>query len=198
MEKNIEKNNTTLKLLLTIFLIVSLALGGFILYDKVLKKEESIPSKPVETNSGTSTKNNDENTLPEWANYVLSQDITEITYGYAIYPNNDSNFECKKKNMTKEQLKRVLEKMTTSKLKKYNMGGAGSDCNDEGILVKYGNKSIEIWRGTLISVDSTNDSEVLSLLEKDVDIREEIVGSDPWIVFQYEWDSTYIDNLLGI
>ena len=41
MEKNIEKNNTTLKLLLTIFLIVSIALGGFILYDKVLKKNDT-------------------------------------------------------------------------------------------------------------------------------------------------------------
>ena len=41
MEKNIEKNNTTLKLLLTIFVIVSLALGGFILYDKVLKKNDT-------------------------------------------------------------------------------------------------------------------------------------------------------------
>ena len=37
-----EKENKTLKILLIIFIIISVIFGGFILYDKVLKKEEKV------------------------------------------------------------------------------------------------------------------------------------------------------------
>ena len=49
-----EKDNRTSKLLLTIFVIISVALGGFIIYDKVLKKEEI-----VQCNEKNISKNDD-------------------------------------------------------------------------------------------------------------------------------------------
>ena len=104
-----EKENKSLKILLIIFIIISLALGGFILYDKVLKKEESIPPKPVKNNSNTNEINNDENTLPEWVEYLLNQNITGMGYGTWDADTDKEGF----RDISKSQLKGYLQKLTS-------------------------------------------------------------------------------------
>lgn len=184
-----QSNNKTLTILLIVFIIMTLLLGGYIVYDKVLKKDTPIKETEKE-------KVQESSTLPAWANYILKQDITEINY---IYPNTvGDSFECATKTMTKDQLKNILEKMTSNKLRKYDMGGAGSSCNDEGINIKYGDKKFSIWQGRWVLFNSDNDPEVISLLEQADYLVENETNPEPEIVFEYIWDEAYINTVLGI
>ena len=186
-----QSNNKTITTLLIVFIVLTLLLGGYIIYDKVLKKDV-----PVSETEKEKEKVQETSTLPEWANYILKQDITEIYYGYPKIVG--ETFECTTKTITKEQLKDILEKMTANKLRKYDMGGGGSDCNDEGITIKYGDKKFVIWKGRWIFLDTGNDPEVISLLEKANYVKEEPTNPEPAIVFEYIWDENYINTLLGI
>ena len=62
MGKSLENGNGTLKLLLTIFIIISVVLGGFVIYDKVLKKNNDKCSKSEssceKSEENVSNKNN--------------------------------------------------------------------------------------------------------------------------------------------
>ena len=64
-----EKNNSTLKLLLTIFVITTLVLGGFIAYDKFIKEEGS--KEKCENSEGVEDNNNDNVT------YALAREIVK-------------------------------------------------------------------------------------------------------------------------
>ena len=55
-----EKENKTLKILLIVFVVATLLLGGFIVYDKVLKKDENI-SKEIESQNNKSENKLEEN-----------------------------------------------------------------------------------------------------------------------------------------
>ena len=150
MEKNLENNNGILKLLLAIFIIATLALGGFVVYDKVLKKDNTdVPVKETEEN-----KVEEKSSLPDWANYLLNQNINKVGY----YDSEDW------KDITMDQLKGYLQKLTTEysliKMHDYD-GGCSNYC---GLEIKYNNNDFRIYAG---SIFFENDSTLLSLLEKD-------------------------------
>ena len=198
-----EENNEGLKekksngniVIISILLLLVFALFGYIVYDKVFSKESNNKSN----GSATPTLTPEATRLPEWVTYLLSQNITSIKYGYAEY-DNDANFVCKEKDVTKEDLERILDKMTAFDLKKHDAGGAGSDCNNEGFTIKYGNnKTLYIFRGRWITIDDRLDSELKALIEKDVDIDEPVTNSDPWLVYDYyQFDTSYINMILRI
>ena len=79
MEKELGKGNNTLKLMLAIFVIISLALGGFIFYDKVLKKEENVLPKPVEKNNIDNFQKNDESKITYFTGITLGEYDKEVT-----------------------------------------------------------------------------------------------------------------------
>ena len=188
MEKEKKKSKCLIFLIVILSLLV-LGLSGYILYDKVLSNKE-IPTNEV-INNVPSDNNVIEEKLPEWVEYLLKQDIKSISYQSG---RTNDNFECESpKSMTKEQLKKVLEKMTAAKLKKYDMGGAGGQCW-QGITVKYGSNSLNIFMGKYLSVDEL-DSNILELLEKEDYINEKSTMPTPWWVFEYNWDTSYIDSL---
>ncbi len=186
MEKNLNSNNG-LKVWLIIFIVLTLILGGYIVYDKVLKKEKTdVPIKEE-------TKQEEKDTLPEWATYVLNQNITSITYKDGTL---DENEECTKpKTLTKTQLKSIFEKMTKANLKKYDLGGAGGPCDHE-LIIKYGNKELSISSARWISISPSNDNEVIKLLEKEQYTYIQPTNDDVWMVFEYEWDTSYINTLV--
>lgn len=145
----------------------------------------------ISNNNDSNNIKNENSVLPEWADYLLSQNITEITYETGIL---DENEICAPaKTMTREQLKSILLKMTESKLKKYDLGGAGGPCWN-GIIVKYDNERFELFMGNIISVNN-NDKNIISLLEKEDFRLENTTMSDPWWVYEYDWDTSYIDTL---
>lgn len=196
--KQVQSNNNS-KIIITIMALIIFGLVGYIVYTKLIQKNENPEPKPTDTSTVTPVPNNtQESTLPEWATYILNQKVTSIKYGYADYYDSVSaDFKCAEKDVTKEQLKLIFEKMTESKLKKHDAGGAGSDCNNEGLTIEYGNnKKLHIFQNRWITIDSNLDSELMNLIEKDVDIREEVISSDPWLVYEYEWDASYVVSLL--
>ena len=198
INQQVQSNNNS-KIIITIMALIIVGLVGYIVYAKFIQKSDNPEPKTTDTPTVTPTPNNtQESTLPEWATYILNQNITSIKYGYADYYDSvNADFKCVEKDVTKEQLKLIFEKMTASKLKKYDAGGAGSDCNNEGLTIEYGNnKKLHIFQNKSITIDSNLDSELMNLVEKDVDIREEVTSSDPWLVFEYDWDASYVISLL--
>ena len=157
---NEKKNNNTLMIILGIFIALAVFLGGFIIYDKVLNKnngsvndsdEKSIDeTKPTETSST--------NSLPEWVNYLLKQNITKM--GYSNYEDDDFKWN----DVSKEQLESYLKKLTTDyslyKMRDYD-GGCDIYC---GLEIQYDNKKVRIFAG---SIFVENDTEIVSLLEKE-------------------------------
>ena len=163
---------------LIILLVLTILLGSFIIYN-VFYKNRVI------------NESDDYSYLPEWVAYVLEKDLSSITYEYV------SNNECVTKEMTKEELVKIIEKMTENSLRKFDMENISFDCNT-GITIKYQNKELHLWQGKYIVLDKKNDSIVLSLLEKDITVKEETLNNNPNWVFEYEWDNSYIDTLLKI
>ena len=154
---------------------------------------------PTPTPVVTPVENKTES-LPEWANYLLNQSISEITYGYE---KNDENgvLQCLTKSMTKDQLKMILVEMTKSNLKKFDMGGLGKACAVDGIQIKYGNKVINMLAGEYFyatAEDDDDDAQLVSLLEKAVNTNESAQNEIPLWMFKYEWDNSYINTVLGI
>ncbi len=87
MEKSLEKGNGTLKLLLTIFIIISVVLGGFILYDKVLKKEDNF------NDDGNNIQENDNsNGLSESEALRIAKEKLESANNF--FGDFESSFEC--------------------------------------------------------------------------------------------------------
>ena len=177
------------KIIIAILSVLVVVLVLVVIYLLFIKKPDDTRNINTENNNQTVQE-----TLPEWATYILNQNITSITYeGYG----NDTGEEpeCIKKDVTKEQLKDILTKMTKGNLKKFDLGGAGGPCN-HGIAIKYNNKELYIAEGKWISISGNEtDAEVLSLLEKEKYTYEAPTNDNPWMVFEYKWDATYIDNM---
>ena len=174
-----KKENSIQTVLLIIFVVLTLVLGGFIIYDKFIAKKEEISNSVDNTKVNDSNKNN--LNLPEWAEYLLNQNIDEIIYeGYG------KNSECVKEQVTKDQFKEFLKKLTSGKLRKFDIGGAGGDCN-QGVTVKYGEKEVSFYHGTIIDVEGT-DPVIISLLEKEKYDYEKPNNDYPSMVFEYTFD----------
>ena len=80
MEKKLEKGNSTLKLLLAIFVIATLALGGYLVYDKVLSKEDTEKQEqPVENNNIDNSQKSDESKITYFTGITLGEYDKEVT-----------------------------------------------------------------------------------------------------------------------
>ena len=190
MEK--KKTNNKLVVLLLLVIVCLLAGCGFLTYTLISDDSNLNLAGTGSSNSQISGDETDDNNLPEWVDYLLKQNITEISY----YPGNlDDNNECIVKTMTKEQLTEVLTRMTSAPLKKYKSGGGGGPCYS-GIEIVAGDKEYEIWNGNTMSKYGM-DEHGLSLLEKEkyTLVDEEITVGD-WY-YEYEWDMTYLYSLFA-
>lgn len=189
MKKDKQKNiiiGVLSVLVVVIAIITILSLTGTI----NLKGNSTVNPKD---NVSENNKRNESTNLPEWANYLLKQNIISITYETGIV---DANEKCAPaKTLTKEQLKDVLVKMTEAKLKKYDAGGFGGPCY-AGITVKYDNKQFSIYMSKYIVADD-NDSNIIALLEKEsYTLDNKIITEEPMWTYEYDWDTSYIDTLV--
>ncbi len=170
-----------------ILAVLVLALGGFIIYDKVIDKKDV--KEPETTNTEVEEK------LPEWVEYLLKQDITEITYESGIALDGNGPLTCEAaKTMTKEQLKDVLVKMSEAPITKFDLEGIGGPCWG-GIKVKYGNKVFNIYMGKLV-ITANNDTAVIAMLDKEDYVLNTTTNDAPNWSYEFGWDPTYIDTLL--
>lgn len=176
------------KLIIVIVIIILISVGGYFGYEKFANKEKDKPT-PVD-NGGKEEKYSS-----EWINHVLKQDIKIINIGYSI-PSGET-VECFEKELTKEQLKTILEKMTEAKPVKKDIGGENTECNYEGIRIEYQDYRVEIFKNKYVVVDSDMDPEVLELLEKEKNSEEATSKENPWWAFEYNWDSSYINSLIN-
>ena len=195
-----KKNNTWLIVLL---ILVILGLVGYIVYDKVLSNESK--TKCTEVDEEKQNDNNNDETpeqttsLPEWANYLLEQNITKITVKRGVTEGGlDPEVGClEDKQITNEELKQVLEKMTKGKLTKHlDAGGFGGPCLTD-IIIEYNNdKELELFLNKYIV---TKDKKIKSLLELEDyvedNVRNSTIDGDPNTLFEYEWDDSFIETL---
>ena len=193
--ENQKNNNGLIALVIVLFLLV-LGLGGYIVYDKVLSNKETPVNEP--TNNVSSNNDVVEEQLPEWAEYLLKQNITEIK----VYNRNMESFEAggncpEPETITKEQFTDILKVMVKSNLSNYkNASGFGGPCMKD-LIVKYDdNKQFELL---LYKFIITKDTEIKSLLEKEEYTENTIMqGDDKYEdMYAYEWDTSYLDTLLG-
>ena len=161
-----------------------------------------------EKNNTINTENNKENLneddkLPEWVEYLLAQDLTSIVYKKGVLEYNEKayGYDCTPdKNLSKEQLKEILKKMTSSTLVKDDVRGFGGPC-DIGIYIKYVDKNdntekeFKIYTSNIIVVKG-NDEKTISLIEKEKYIEKEAIDENPNWVFMYDWDTTYVDEVI--
>lgn len=193
--ENGKNNNKGLIVLVIILALLVLGLGGYVFYDKVLGNKET----PATTNSDTTT----EETLPEWAEYLLKQNISSIVVNNRTCTlDNDGVMHESSEQLTVEQLRKVLGEVTKGKLTKYkDIGGFGGPCLTS-IKINYNaTKKLDLFLYKYIDIDST-DNEIITLLEKEnytnVESRTNTpIPSEPQSMFEYEWDTTYLDTLLG-
>lgn len=136
---------------------------------------------------GAPIYNIDEN-MAEWAKYLVKQNITAI-----IYEKADDKGACIEREITKDELKMVLTKMTASRLMKYNYGIQAANCNHR-ITVKYDNKEFMIEGGYLINANNT-DSALIALLDKEELNYIQPDSKEVWMVYEYGWDIKYLDTL---
>lgn len=184
-----EEKNKSLLPILIVFICLTVLLGGYLIYDKLIKTEEKIEEK-TENPVQETVK---EETLPEWVSYILKQDLTAEYKYVSSLPNDD--YECLSKEITKDQLKTILLEMSKGTLNKIDLGGTGSPCGD-GIFISYGDKTVDIYSNELIDDDVT-DPEVIKLLEKENYTKEDPVNPESNWVFEFKWDSSFIDTVLG-
>ena len=199
MEK--EKNrNSGLIVLIVILCLAVLVLGGYIVYDKMFS------NKGTPTNENTNNIPSDspviEEKLPEWAEYLLKQNISSIVVNNRTCTMDDDGMHESTEQLTVDQLRKVLAEVTKAKLTKYkDIGGFGGPCL-KNIKVKYNDtKEFELFLYKYIDIEKT-DSEIITLLEKEnytnVDSRTNTpVPENPQSMFEYDWNGAYLDILLG-
>ena len=195
-----QKNNTGLIVLVIVLFLLVLGLGGYIVYDKVLSNKETPVNEP--TNNVPSNNDVVEEQLPEWAEYLLKQNINSIVVNNRTCTMDDDGMHESSEQLTVDQLRKVLVEVTKSKLTKYkDIGGFGGPCI-RNIKVKYNDtKEFELFLYKYIDIERT-DSEIISLLEKEnytnVESRTNTpVPENPQSMFEYDWDGAYLDTLLG-
>lgn len=195
--ENKEKNNSgiLIALVIVLFLLV-LGMGGYIFYDKVLSNSDA-PTNEI-TNNVPSNNDVDGEKLPEWAEYLLKQNITDIE----VYNRSLESFEPGKncpdpEKITKEQFSNIVKVMVKSDLTNYkNASGFGGPCMKD-LIVKYNDG--QEFKLLLYKFIVTKDVTIKSLLEKEKYIENTIMQGDETYddMYAYEWDTTYLDTLLG-
>ena len=206
-----EKNNQGVIVLLVIIIVILLTLVVLLATGTISFKSETSSNNQTADNNQIFDNNNEveettlseEESLPEWAEYLLSQNISSITVAKFPKDGFDPEEGCPEpQEITKEQLRKVLSEVTKAKLTKYeDIGGFGGACLTN-IKVKYNNtKEFELFLYKYIDVSNT-DSEIIRLLEKEnytnVESRTNPpVPENPQSMFEYDWDDSYLDTLLG-
>lgn len=195
MEKEKKKNNLGIIILLALIILV---LVGYITYDKVLSNKDEIKcdnsiEKTQKEDNDTETNTN----LPEWANYLLEQNITKITVKRGVPKDFGPGKSClEDKQITNEELKKILEKMTKGKLTKYlDAGGFGGPCLTDIIIEYNGDNKIELFVNKYIV---TKDKKIKSLLELEdyVENNERNTAAEKLnTLFEYEWDDSFVETL---
>lgn len=191
-----QKNNSGLIALVIVLFLLVLGLGGYIVYDKVLSNKET-PTNDI-TNDVTSENTTVEEKLPEWAEYLLKQNITEIK----VYNRNLESFEAGKdcpepETITKEQFSSIIKVMVKSNLTNYkNASGFGGPCMKD-LIVKYNDD--QEFKLLLYKFIITKDNNITSSLAKEKYTENTIMqGDDKYEdMYAYEWDTSYLDTLLG-
>lgn len=187
-----KKSNAGLYVLIGVLCVLVLLLGGYFVYDKVLNNKET----PVENNNINDINNIEEEKLPEWAQYLLNQNISEIIVNNRKFESFDPEVGCPEtEKITKEQLRSVLEVMVKSQLSNYkNASGFGGPCM-ESIVIKYNNN--QEFKFLLYKYIVTEDNQIKSLLEKErYTINNSLKGDEIYDdMFAYEWDSSFLDTL---
>lgn len=188
MEK--QKNNNGLIVLVIVLFLLVLGLGGYIVYDKALNNNETL-KKDVSNNETV-----EEEKLPEWAEYLLNQNITEIKVFNRLQPSDGVNC-LEPENITKEQFTSIITEMVKSDLANYkNASGFGGPCMKD-LIVKYNDD--QEFKLLLFKYIVTNDDNIVSSLTKEKYTENtSMQGDDQYEdLYAYEWDTSYLDTLLG-
>lgn len=136
-------------------------------------------------------QNTEKKGLDKWADYLLKQDIQEIKYNSGKMDNQTCQSPV---TLTKDQLTKILSKMTASPLTKTNVVGLGGICMPS-LYIKYNNKELRIYANQVIDAKNA-DNEILSLLEKENYIPEIYDHIEKNWYYRYNWDSAYIDTIV--
>ena len=194
MEKENVKNY---KALIIVLILIIIGLGGYIVYDKVLINKEAPINEP--SNNVPSNDTAVEEKLPEWAEYLLKQNISSIVVNNRTCTIDDDGMHESSEQLTVDQLRKVLAEVTKTKLTKYKVvTGFGGPCLTN-IKVKYNDsKEFELFLYKYIFVERT-DSEIITLLEKEnyTYIEDTPNPESTQVMFEYDWDGKYLDTLLG-
>ena len=175
MEQSNNKN-----MIIVLLLVIVLIIGGLCILFATGKL--AFNSADKETTEDKLTE--DISDLPEWAQYVLKQNITKITYTKLTdeIPN-DNYDECPKVELTKNDLAKVFKEMTKYELAKANGGlGFGAMCYP-AISVEYGGTTTEIFSGLVFGSNSKNDPEFLELLDNVAEVQDANNGDEYYYVF---------------
>ena len=196
-----KKNNT---FLIVIIVILSLSVGGlsgFIINDKMSNNNDNnITNDNIPNNNDNNNNNEKEEKLPEWAQYLLKQNINEITvynYGDPYYDADIHACVPGPKKINKTQLEDILGVMTKGKLLNYiRPVGFGGFCVPKIIIIFNNNEELEFYNFKFII---TQNRQIINLL-KNEDYTDDYSmtgdGTDENL-FAYKWDSSYINDLFN-
>ena len=156
---------------------------------------ESESQNTETTNENTTITSEETSTLPKWAEYLLSQEITSITISNRTCAVDEDGQHESSEIITKDTLEKIISKMTESKLIKYYYDGFGGPCLTN-IVVKYDDQELTLF---LFQYIKTSDEKIKKYLEESTyEIKKAYPeqASDSDYMFMYDWDKTYIDELL--
>ena len=193
--KNDSKTNILKKIIIILLSVIVVLL--IILIVLLFMKKINLTNQAIDNTSSGDIVAKEE--LPEWAEYLFNQNITEIAVYNRKRPESfQPGDSCLPPEfITKKQLESILKVMTKAELSKYNnASGFGGVCVSY-ITIKYNeNDELVIYDFKYII---PKDNNIKVLLEKEnysennsMKGKEEF---DDW--YSYNWDSTYLDTLLG-
>ena len=125
------KKNT----IIIVLIIIVLCLTGYIVYDKVISKDNEQTNEPT-NNTNQITENNQKET---WIDYLLSTDINSIEVNYCDLSIDKSlgAERLKSTDITKEELAKILNQLKDETLIKWYLAGTGCGGCCPSIQVKY-------------------------------------------------------------
>lgn len=187
-------NKITKVIIYILIFSISVVIGWFAGKQFSTKEDKAINKDKTQIEKNTEYQ--------EWMNYILKQDINNITYYYQIIDENDSNFKMDVSSfytneLSKEDLKDIFDSMNNSSIGL--VLGLGGTSNY--IKINYNNnKSLTITEGALLFVE--NDQELKNILSNEVknivsnmtDEEKELYGENPTGNVIRNWDGSKINK----
>jgi len=198
-----EKKENMLMVLVIILSIFVIFLSSYLIYDKVLNKDNNVDNN---TNNNI-TQNNDENNnlqsqYQDWMEYIINSNINSIELSYC--KKNDNDLQVGDTiNITNTDLNNIFDEMKKGTIYKHYYGAFGGPCM-KTITINYTvNEKDHIIRiddgYNMFSVSSTKDSNLLSYLENTQYTVKGNTDSDltnaPY-TFEYAYDTSIIDKII--